>query len=91
MQSNYAGEPTKGSVSGPSLARIIQEAVVGLRLRQNVWVDAGVFYAHMGMESWASRDNPTYTRSLVADYSPYYRVASSSHGTRRRSSPPNST
>ncbi len=26
----------------------------------------------MGMESWISRDNPTYTRSLVAEYSPYY-------------------
>ena len=24
------------------------------------------------MESWASRDNLTYTRSLVGDYSPYY-------------------
>ena len=26
----------------------------------------------MGMESWISKDNPTYTRSLVAEYSPYY-------------------
>ena len=26
----------------------------------------------MGMESWASKDNPVYTRSLVAEYSPYY-------------------
>ena len=72
VQSNYAGEPASGSISGPSLSRMIQEAVVGLRLSENVWVDGGVFYSNAGMESWASRDNLTYTRSLVADYSPYY-------------------
>lgn len=26
----------------------------------------------MGMESWISRDNPAYTRSLVAEYSSFY-------------------
>ena len=72
VQSNYAGEPTNGTVSGSSLSRLIQEAVVGIRLTENVWADAGVFYSNAGMEAWASRDNPTYTRSLVADYSPYY-------------------
>jgi Putative beta-barrel porin-2, OmpL-like. bbp2 len=72
VQSNYAGEPTNGSVSGPGLARMIQEAVVGLKVSDNLWIDGGIFYSHMGMESWASRDNPTYTRSLVAEYSPYY-------------------
>lgn len=72
VQSNYAGEPTNGTVSGSSLARLIQEAVVGLRLADNLWVDGGIFYSNAGMEAWASRDNPTYTRSLVADYSPYY-------------------
>ncbi len=72
VQSNYAGEPTKGTISGPSLARMLQEAVVGVQLADNVWVDAGIFYSHIGTESWASRDNPTYSRSLIADYSPYY-------------------
>lgn len=72
VQSNYSGEPANGQVSGPSLARHIQEAVVGARVGDNVWVDGGIFYSHMGMEGWVSRDNPTYTRSLVADYSPYY-------------------
>jgi hypothetical protein len=43
-----------------------------VKLADNLWVDGGVFYSHVGMESWASRDNPVYTRSLVADYSPYY-------------------
>ena len=72
VQSNYSGEPTNGQVSGPSLARYVQEAVVGAKLADNVWVDGGIFFSHMGMESWLSRDNPTYTRSLVAEYSPYY-------------------
>ena len=72
VQSNYSGEPTNGSISGPSLARHLQEAFAGVKLGNDVWVDGGIFYSHMGMEGWVSRDNPTYTRSLVGDYSPYY-------------------
>ena len=72
VQSNYAAEPTNGTVSGPALARHLQEAYAGYQLAPSLWVDGGIFYSHMGMESWASKDNPTYTRSLVAEYSPYY-------------------
>jgi len=72
VQSNYAGEPRVGSVSGPDLARLLQEAYVGVRAAPALWIDAGVFYSNIGQESWGSADNPTYTRSLIADYSPYY-------------------
>ena len=72
VQSNYAGEPTLGDVSGPELARLLQEAYVGYRVGESLWIDAGVFFSHMGTESWVSADNIAYTRSLVADYSPYY-------------------
>jgi hypothetical protein len=72
VQSNYSGEPSNGAVSGPYLARHLQEAFAGYKVSSATWIDAGIFYSHMGMESWASRDNPTYTRSLVAEYSPYY-------------------
>lgn len=72
VQSNYAGEPTNGTLSGPSMARHIQEAVAGYRIADGLWVDGGIFFSNVGMESWISRDNPTYTRSLAADYSPYY-------------------
>lgn len=72
VQSNYSGEATKGQVSGPAPARTIQEAFAGVRLADHLWADGGIFFSHLGMESWASRDNPTYTRSLVAEYSPYY-------------------
>ncbi len=72
VQANYAAEPTLGSNSGPDLARLLQEAYVGYRVTPRLWVDAGVFFSNMGAEGWISADNITYTRSLVADYSPYY-------------------
>jgi hypothetical protein len=72
VQANYAAEPRQGAVSGDALSRMLQEAYAGYQLTPTLWVDAGVFYSHIGMESWVSRDNPTYTRSLVADFSPYY-------------------
>ena len=72
VQSNYSGEPTNGAISGSSLARLLQEAFAGVKIGENLWIDGGIFFSHMGLEGWISRDNPTYTRSLVADYSPYY-------------------
>ena len=72
VQVNYAGEPRIGATSGPDVSRFLQEAVVGAQLSDKVWIDAGIYYSYIGLEGWSSSDNPTYTRSLVADYSPYY-------------------
>jgi hypothetical protein len=72
VQANYAAEPRVGSYSGADVSRFIQEAYAGYKLSENLWVDAGVFLAPFGAESWISRDNVTYTRSLIADNSPYY-------------------
>ncbi len=72
VQSNYAAEPRQGAVSGDALARTIQEAYAGYQVTPRLWIDGGIFFSNAGMESWISRDNPVYTRSLVADYSPYY-------------------
>jgi hypothetical protein len=72
VQSNYAGEPAIGTVSGPSLSRFIQEAVAGYQITPSLWVDGGIFLSHIGMEGFISRDNLTYTRSLSADFTPYY-------------------
>jgi hypothetical protein len=72
VQSNYSGEPRNGATSGPDVSRFIQEGVVGVKLAPKLWLDAGVYYSYIGLESWSSSDNPTYTRSLVADYTPYY-------------------
>ena len=72
VQVNYGGEPTVGAVSGATLSRHIQEATAGARLAPSLWIDGGVYFSYIGWEGWISRDNPTYTRSLVADYTPYY-------------------
>ncbi len=72
VQSNYSAEPRRGIISGGDLSRHIQEAKIGYALGERTWVDAGIFFAHVGAESWISRDNLTLSRSLVADYSPYY-------------------
>lgn len=72
VQANYLGEPRQGQVSGPDVQQYVQEATAGYRVADRLWVDGGIFFSNAGMESWVSRDNPTYTRSLVADYSPYY-------------------
>ena len=72
VQSNYSAEPSVGAISGGTLSRHIQEAYAGYQVTPSLWVDGGVFYSHMGLESWASKDNLTYTRSLTAEYSPYY-------------------
>lgn len=72
VQANYAAEPTVGTLSGPSVSRYIQEATAGYRIVPTVWIDGGVFFSPFGSESWISRDNWTYTRSFIADNSPYY-------------------
>ena len=72
VQSNYAGEPAIGAVSGPSLSRFIQEAVAGYQIKPSLWIDGGIFFSHIGEEGFISRDNLTYTRSLSADFTPYY-------------------
>ena len=72
VQANYAGEPKLGSVSGPNVSQFLQEATVGYQVARNVWLDGGIFFSHLGYEGWVSRDNISYTRSLVADFSPYY-------------------
>ncbi|MBI4553720.1 MAG: porin [Candidatus Latescibacteria bacterium] len=63
-QSNYAVEPP--------LLQNIHEASAGFRPGKSWWVDMGIFPAHIGFESAISKDNWTYSRSLMADYSPYY-------------------
>ena len=61
---NYAAEP--------QIYRNILRANGGFQIIDNLWLDAGVFDSHIGMESGVSRDNPTVTRSLMADLSPFF-------------------
>jgi hypothetical protein len=71
VQANYAAEPD--SIAGfQNLLPYLQEAYAGVAVTPTLWVDAGIFFSHVGGESWISADNPTYTRSLPAEFSPYY-------------------
>jgi hypothetical protein len=58
----------------PAWARHVFEANAGLSLdaRHDVWLDAGVLPSHIGFESAISSQNPTLSRSLAAENSPYY-------------------
>ena len=61
---NYAAEP--------GVFKNLYEAWGGVRLAPNLWLDAGIFLAHIGLEGPISRDDLTLTRSLMAENSPYY-------------------
>ncbi|MBY0424526.1 MAG: porin, partial [Cytophagales bacterium] len=64
VQKNYAAEP--------DYAKYIFEANAGVRLAKNLWIDAGIFPSHIGLESATSLDNLVLTRSLCAENTPYY-------------------
>jgi hypothetical protein len=64
VQANLAAEPP--------LLKSVLEASVGTRFGDAVWVDIGVFPSHIGLEGILSKDNWNYSRSMMADYSPYY-------------------
>ena len=71
VQVNYSAEPD--SLAGlPNYLPLVQEAWAGVALSPTLWIDAGIFLSHVGSEGWISADQPTYTRSLVADFSVYY-------------------
>jgi hypothetical protein len=72
VQFNYAGEPDEIAGSQPNLLPLIQEATAGVSVAPGLWIDGGIFFSHIGSESWISADNPNYTRSLPAEFSPYY-------------------
>lgn len=66
MNSNYAAE------SG--VLKNIYQANIGFRLssKNNLWFDAGILPSHIGWESAIGKDNPTLSRSIAAENSPYF-------------------
>jgi hypothetical protein len=64
IEANYAAEP--------DLLKNIFEAYAGIELGGGAWLDAGVLPSHIGFESAITSSNMTYSRSLIAELSPYY-------------------
>lgn len=56
----------------PQKFNMIQEANVGVELVKNLWLDAGVFRSHIGVESTQPRENITSSMSLVNYFEPYF-------------------
>ncbi|BDA80055.1 hypothetical protein LPTSP3_g29850 [Leptospira kobayashii] len=72
VNTNYSSEPTKDTGSNQLGVRNLQEAYVGFRLADKTWVDGGIYFGHIGFESWISHLNWNYTRAYALDYVPYY-------------------
>ncbi|MFO1472564.1 MAG: porin [Turneriella sp.] len=72
VASNYQNETTTERYSNQLSVRNLQEAYVGYKLFDKLWLDAGVFFGHIGVESWISHSNWNYTRALMAENTPYY-------------------
>ncbi len=66
INANYASEP--------GVLKNIFEASAGIKIskKSNLWIDAGIFPSHIGFESVIGKNNPTLSRSIMAENSPYY-------------------
>jgi len=51
---------------------LIQEANLGFRIVKKVWLDAGYFRTHIGLESIQPRENMTIGISTTTYFEPYY-------------------
>jgi hypothetical protein len=71
VTANFLGESTKSNIANQFTVRNMQEGFVGFKLAPKLWVDAGIYFSHIGFGNFISRDNWTYTRSMIADFSPY--------------------
>ena len=56
----------------PKKFNMIQEANAGIELIKGLWLDAGVFRSHIGLESTQPRENITSSMSLANVYEPYF-------------------
>ena len=85
LKASYSGEkirtelalmagtyPQANLAAEPELLRHIYEANIGVRLEKSLWLDAGVFDSHIGLETAVSKDCWTLSRSILGENSPYY-------------------
>ncbi len=76
----------KNLSSEPVGFRNVFQCYGGVKLfnSKSVWLDAGIMPSHIGYESAISMDQPTLTRSLVSDFSPYYEAGLRLSGKHKR-------
>jgi len=72
VANNYGSEPIKDQSSNQLSVRNIQEGFVGVKLLPKLWLDGGIYFGHIGHESWISQRNKNYTRAYALDFVPYY-------------------
>jgi hypothetical protein len=58
--------------SWPVVFNLIQEANAGFRIYKKLWLDAGFFKTHVGLESFQPRENITSSMSIPNLFDPYY-------------------
>ncbi|MGZ3920038.1 MAG: outer membrane beta-barrel protein [Bacteroidia bacterium] len=58
--------------SWPANFKLIQEAHAGFRIMERLWLDAGFFKTHIGLESFQPRENITSSMSIPNFYDPYF-------------------
>jgi hypothetical protein len=66
--------PDRNLATESEMFQHVYEANIGLKIskQRNWWLDMGILTSHIGLETALGRDNPTLTRSLAAENSPYY-------------------
>ncbi|MEM1136678.1 MAG: porin [Bacteroidota bacterium] len=62
--SNYVAEE--------QLFQNVLEANAGIKIAKNLWLDAGIFASHIGIEGGIGPENPVLSRSLIAHNSPFF-------------------
>ena len=69
----HAAEPV-GSGVGPEIWRSVYQATVAYEVPvgSGLLLEAGIYPAHIGFESFFSKDDWNYTRSWMGEFSPYY-------------------
>ena len=52
----------------------IQEAYAGFKIIDNLWLDAGLFFTHIGGEVYLPKDNWLTSLSMLTYYEPFYHM-----------------
>ncbi len=82
LSMNYASKTLRGNINlhygdipqsvWPQPFNAIQNAHIGLKLIKKLWLDAGFFKSHIGLESIQPRENITSSMAVVSFHEPYY-------------------